>query len=249
VPLFNEPQVRVILLDIEGTTTPVEFVTTVLFPYARRAFEQFLLDKRDDPRIAALIQDLRAQHEEDSRNNMLPPEWEDDPLDARVQSAVAYGRWLMDRDSKCTPLKALQGMIWEAGYASGELRGQVYEDVPRAFQRWREQKREIVIYSSGSVLAQRLLFSTTIHGDLTKFIGNYFDTRVGVKVDAASYHAIAKSLSRAASEVLFISDSPREVQAARGAGMRSLLCERSKSSGGTPSDAGLIHSFDVVYPA
>ena len=95
------------------------------------------------------------------------------------ESASAYLEWLMDRDVKSPALKRLQGLIWEGGYRTGELKGQVFPDVPPAFTRWRDAQVTIAIYSSGSVLAQRLLFGATEQGDLTPFISGFFDTGVG----------------------------------------------------------------------
>src|SRR5258708_38525961 len=114
-----------------------------------------------------LIQVLRAQPEGDGRDGVEPPIWVDHPEEARLRSIVAYGQWLIIRDSKCRPLKSLQGKIWQQGFASGELHGEVFPDVPIAFERWRRQNRLICIYSSGSVLAQQNLFRTTASGDLT----------------------------------------------------------------------------------
>ena len=114
-------QVRAILLDIEGTTTPIDFVTKTLFPYASRKLEEFLRENSGDAEVRALMDDLRAQHELDERNGLKPPSWRDDPDEERLRSGAAYGQWLIARDSKCTPLKALQGKIWQQGYASAEL--------------------------------------------------------------------------------------------------------------------------------
>ena len=246
VQLPAETSIRVILLDIEGTTTPIDFVTRILFPYASRKIDSFLREKSQDQAVRTLITELRTQQGEDAKRGLHPPDWRQEEQEAELKSTVAYCQWLIEKDSKCTPLKALQGMIWQAGYASGELRGQVYPDVPRAFERWRQQKREIAIYSSGSVLAQRLLFQTTTFGDLTVFIRDYFDTHTGAKQDPESYKKIADSLGKVPDEVLFISDALKEVEAAQTAGMRSLLCDRSAGSVASSAGAEVIHSFDEV---
>src|SRR5262249_22946443 len=127
---------------------------------------------------------------------------------------------------KSTPLKSLQGKIWEEGYRTGQLCGQVFEDVPRAFDRWREQGKQIYIYSSGSVLAQKLLFSNTEAGNLTPLISGYFDTNIGLKKDAGSYRRIADKLGRLPSEILFVSDVAAELDAAAKAGLQVVLCSR-----------------------
>ena len=246
VHLPAESSVRVILLDIEGTTTPIDFVTKTLFPYASCKMESFLRENSQDQAVRTLIAELRNQQQEDAKCRLHPPDWKQEVQEAELKSAVAYCRWLIEKDSKCTPLKSLQGIIWEAGYASGELHGQVYPDVPLAFERWRRQEREIAIYSSGSVLAQRLLFQSTAFGDLTVFICDYFDTHVGVKQDPASYTKIAAALRWPPGEILFISDAVNEVDAAQAAGMRSLLCDRGKSSVAPAAGGEVVHSFDEV---
>jgi enolase-phosphatase E1 len=248
VSLIDESQVRVILLDIEGTTTPVEFVYQTLFPFASRKLEPFLREHTQDPEIQILIQELRAQRGVEERNGLNPPGWVDDPEKARLRSCVAYGQWLIVRDSKCPPLKTLQGRIWQEGFTSGELRGAVFPDVPVALERWRRQKRIVCIYSSGSVLAQQNLFRTTASGDLTSFISFFFDTRVGAKTEQESYKKIATSFSYAPNQFLFISDALKEIEAARSAGMQSLLCVRGKHATLADTGAGVIHDFSLVLP-
>ena len=248
MPLFDETQVRAILLDIEGTTTPIDFVTKTLFPYASRRLEAFLRENTSDPEVRALIKDLRSRHELDERNGLKPPSWRDDSEKERVLSGAAYGQWLITRDSKCTPLKALQGKIWQRGYASGELQGQVYADVPTAFERWKLQRKKICIYSSGSVLAQQLLFGSVATGDLTPFISAFFDTRVGAKAEAESYRKIAAVVAYEPGQFLFLSDAPKEIEAARAAGMQALLCERTGDSHTDGSSARVIHDFNCIFP-
>ena len=246
--LFDEAQVRVILLDIEGTTTPVDFVTKTLFPYASRKLESFLRENSANPEIGALIQDLRAQQELDERNGLKPPSWRDDSEEERVRSSAAYSQWLIARDSKCTALKSLQGKIWQQGYASGKLKGEVYPDVPAAFERWKQKGKIIGIFSSGSVLAQQLLFGSVPTGDLTTYISAFFDTRVGAKTEAESYREIAASFSHEPKRFLFISDSVKETEAAQFAGMWALLCERSPHTTAPPGAQKMIHDFEGVFP-
>jgi enolase-phosphatase E1 len=243
---LDETQIHVILLDIEGTTTPVDFVYKTLFPYASRKLESFLQEHAQDPEIQSLVQDLRAQLGSDERNGLNPPGWIDHPEAARLRSSVAYSQWLIARDSKCTPLKSLQGKIWQQGFTNGELRGEVYPDVPVAFERWQRQEKIICIYSSGSVLAQQLLFRTTLSGDLTSHITAFFDTRVGAKAEVESYKKIAASLSYTPHQFLFISDAVKEVETARFAGMQAILCDRDRRASSGP--AAVIHSFDGVLP-
>jgi len=245
VPLIDALQTRVILLDIEGTTTPVEFVYQTLFPYASRKLESFLQENSQHEVIQSLIQDLRAQHDVDERDGLKPPVWVDHPHEERLRSSVAFSRWLIIRDSKCRPLKSLQGKIWQQGFASGELHGEVFPDVPIAFKRWRRQNRLICIYSSGSVLAQQDLFRTTASGDLTSYISAFFDTSVGAKTEGESYKKIADSFKHAPHQFLFISDAVKEIEAAQSAGMQALLCNRD-SRAPLPTTERVIRSFDSV---
>jgi hypothetical protein len=150
----------------------------------------------------------------------------------------------MDRDRKSTGLKSLQGKIWEEGYRSGELRGEVYPDVPPAMERWQSQAIDIAIFSSGSVPAQKSLFRTTAAGDLTRFISAYFDTTTGSKKEPQSYARIAQALGCSPSEVRFFSDVPAELDAARLAGMQTALCVRDPGSAPASGVHPVIHNFD-----
>jgi enolase-phosphatase E1 len=206
---------QAILLDIEGTTTPISFVHDVLFPYARLHFKTYLEHHADSPDVVADLARLREEHAIDvGAGQQLPPLIEQ------------YVYWLIDRDRKSPALKSLQGKIWEQGYNDGTLTSPIFADVPRALQRWRESGIGVNIFSSGSVLAQKLLFAHTDAGDLTKLINAYFDTTVGKKTEAESYRQIASSLSTEAAEIHFISDVIAELDAASDAGMKTSLCVR-----------------------
>ena len=198
-----------LLLDIEGTTTPIAFVTDTLFPYARARLVSFL-----------------------SR-------------EGRADEASAFLAE-MDRDSKSTELKALQGRIWEDGYRSGELTGTVFDDVPRAFGRWQSAGTPIAIFSSGSVLAQQWLFRRSSAGDLTPFISQYFDTEVGPKRDPASYARIAATVALPPSSITFVSDVVAELDAARAAGMQTIMSLRPGNHPQPPHDHRVVHSFDEI---
>ena len=237
--------VRVILLDIEGTTTPIDFVYKTLFPYAAKNVGLFLSERRDEPEIRAIARDLKAEHSKDCAAGLAPTAWPVDSND-ELRDCVAYVQWLMTRDSKCTPLKSLQGKIWQRGFESGELHGEVYPDVPRAFARWRRQNRDIAIYSSGSVLAQKSLFGSVPSGDLTRAISAFFDTAVGVKSATDSYAKIAAAMGKPPREFLFLSDAEKEVVAARSAGLFAALCDRDRATANTSDDS--ITTFDEVLP-
>ena len=217
--------VRAVVLDVEGTTTSVRFVYDVLFPYAREHVASFLESSIDDREVRGDVRLLRAEHAAEPGDAALPA-WDDDTGRGRAVSAARYALWLMDRDRKSTGLKSVQGKIWERGYREGRLVGHVYDDVPRALRRWAEQGKSIAIFSSGSVLAQKLLFSHTAAGDLTRWIDSHFDTTTGPKNVADSYLRIARALGRPADSVVFVSDVEDELDAAESAGMRTALCVR-----------------------
>jgi enolase-phosphatase E1 len=243
----SQEQISVILLDIEGTTTPISFVADVLFAYARARVKDFLASHFSDERVRLDLVGLYEENAADLHRGLNPPLLRDASHESQLEMIVDYVHWLMDQDRKSTPLKSLQGRIWEEGYRAGELRGQVYEDVPRALERWRSQGKTICIYSSGSALAQRLLFAHTEAGDLTRFISEYFDTNTGAKRDAESYRRIAAACKHTPSEIVFISDVDAELDAARLAGLQTLLCIRP----GNPPQSNAaahpaIHTFDEI---
>lgn len=241
--------VGLVLLDIEGTTTPIAFVHDTLFSYARQHLTGWLEAHAGTGDAEATLEMLADERTAEAAREMTVPAWREAPAAARRESAAAFAFWLMARDRKSPALKQLQGLVWEAGYQAGELRGVVYDDVPRALRRWRRLGLEVAIYSSGSVLAQRRLFESVPEGDLTPLITRFFDTAVGAKTDAASYRAIAHALGRPTQTVLFVSDVTRELQAARAAGMQTRLSVRP----GNPltNDAReflAIASLDDVLP-
>jgi enolase-phosphatase E1 len=226
------------VLDIEGTTTPTSFVYDVLFPYARAHLRQYLREATGSAGLGEASRILRAEWEGEPDPARPGGVWTDDLL-------ASFIEWLMDLDRKSPGLKLVQGSIWERGYRDGTLRGEVYADVPPALARWHAAGIPVAIYSSGSVLAQRLLFSYSTGGDLTRFIDRYFDTGVGPKRESASYARIALAMGRSAGELLFISDITAELDAAEVAGFRTLLCVRPGSNAPTGT-ALVIQTFDDI---
>jgi enolase-phosphatase E1 len=228
---------RSILLDIEGTTTPIAFVKDVLFPFARKSAASYLAAHRHEPEVQgdlALLVEEWAREREDG----APPVESSDPL--------PYLFWLMDSDRKSTALKALQGGIWKGGYESGALVSEVYPDVAPALVRFKGAGIDISIFSSGSVLAQHLLFAHTNAGDLRPFLSAYFDTTTGGKKEATSYTRIASALGRAPKDVLFVSDVAEELDAAGQAGMDVALCVRPGTPEPTPSRHHVVRSLGEI---
>jgi enolase-phosphatase E1 len=202
---------KVIVTDIEGTTSSISFVKDVLFPYARRALPAF---------VAAHGGELEVRHWLDKvREDIGDPDADDATVVATLQA------WI-DADRKHTALKALQGRIWQAGYAANEYAAHIYADAAAALRRWHAAGIPIHVYSSGSVPAQQLLFGHTTDGDLAPLISGWFDTRVGGKRETASYDHILAELGRPRGEVVFLSDVVEELDAARDAGFDTVLVDR-----------------------
>ncbi len=221
--------IKAILTDIEGTTTDINFVHRVLFPYASAHLGDFLRAQADKSAVQAVLAQAR-----DELN---------DPR-ADLETLIgAFRRWI-EQDLKITPLKTLQGLIWVQGYQQGDFKGHLYEDAFRQLQEWHHQGIELYVFSSGSVKAQQLIFGYSEYGDLTPLFKGYFDTTTGPKRDADAYRRIASTIGCAADEILFLSDIPEELDAARTAGMGTLLVAR----GEPPSSSvhASVASFDEI---
>lgn len=229
---------KVVLLDIEGTTTPIDFVTQTLFPFARKRMAAFLASHGGDPGVREDVAQLGREFQAE-KGRTMGGSWND---------VASYALELMSQDRKSTGLKALQGRIWEEGYRKGRLQGVVYEDVPRAFARWKARGVRIAIFSSGSVLAQKLIFGHSTAGDLGTYIDAYFDTTTGPKREAGSYASIASALAVAAGDVVFYSDVTAELDAARAAGMQTALSVRDAAPPAA-ADHRVIRDFDGEGPA
>jgi enolase-phosphatase E1 len=226
---------RGILLDIEGTTSSVRFVYDVMFPFARRELPGFLDAHWSQPAVMAACHQIAI----DAGHASLD-DWCGGKVDVAVrrQRLCAEVERLMDADAKATGLKQLQGLIWQAGFESGEMRAHVYEDVPPALAAWQIAGIDVRIYSSGSIQAQRLFFAHSIAGDLLPFFRGHYDTTFGSKRESASYERIMRDISLPPGDVLFVSDVVAELDAARAAGLRTALCLRP---GNTPVASGHGH--------
>ena len=199
-----------ILTDIEGTTSSISFVRDVLFPYARAKLPEFVREHGHDPEVRRWLDAVAVENGGMCQDEMI------------VETLQGW----IDQDRKHTALKALQGMVWDAGYRDGDFTAPLYPDVAPALRAWHEAGHRLAVYSSGSVPAQKLLFSHTDGGDLAPLFERFFDTEVGGKREADSYRAIADALDIAPAEALFLSDVVAELDAARTAGMRTALLDR-----------------------
>lgn len=232
---------KAILLDIEGTTTPIDFVHKTLFPFAKNKIGEYVAENFDA--IGLEIELLKKEYKKDFSEQIYGRDFRED----KPETIVDYLKFLIETDRKSTPLKSLQGKVWQAGYESGEIESVIFEDVPRAFERWKSEEKRIAIYSSGSVLAQKLIFKYSNFGDLTNYISNYFDTNTGHKRETESYVKIAHALNHPPKRVAFVSDILQELDAAKTAGFETFLSIR-EGNAETMNQAKHrpIHSFDEI---
>jgi enolase-phosphatase E1 len=236
---------RAVLLDIEGTTTPISFVHDILFPFARDHARDYLTENSRTPEVQADIAALYREHSLDQERGEQPPQI--DKAASSIDATVTYIHWLIKRDRKSPALKSLQGKIWEQGYRDGTLKASLFDDVVPNLGRLRRQAIGIAIFSSGSVLAQKLLFAHTETGDHADLIDQYFDTEVGSKVESVSYARIAQRLTLLPEEIIFVSDVTNELRAAREAGMATLLCVRPGNQPQSESEQfQVIESFSQI---
>ncbi len=221
--------IQAILTDIEGTTTDIDFVHRTLFPYAAAGLGDFLRAEGDTPAVAKALAEAAEQAGK---------------AGATLEELEPILQEWMRLDLKLTPLKQLQGLIWEDGYRRGKFTGHLYPDVPPALRRWRESGLRLYVYSSGSEQAQRLLFSHSTHGDLSGMFEGYFDTRVGPKRDPGSYTRICAETGIQPDGLLFLSDVAAELDAAETAGLETCLLQRGAAQ--PSSDRPAARNFNEI---
>lgn len=223
--------IRAIVTDIEGTTSDIRFVHNVLFPYARQHLAAFIRENQDNAEVAAALSAVRIEAE-------LPE------ADLATITEILFS--FMDQDRKSTGLKALQGMIWRAGYVNGSFTGHLYPDVLPALKAWQQQGIKLYVYSSGSVAAQKLLFGYSDEGDITGLFSGYFDTHVGAKREVNAYHTIAAEIGLPADQLLFLSDIYQELDAAAEAGWQTLQLIRGDAD--NQSRHRQVNNFSQINP-
>lgn len=208
--------IEAVVTDIEGTTSSLSFVKDVLFPYARAHLRRFVLENHERPEVRACLDEVRRE--------MRHPE-------ASLEEVIGRLHEWIDQDKKATPLKSLQGMLWEQGYREASFRGHIYPDAAQKLKEWQAAGIRLYVYSSGSVQAQRLLFAHTEYGDLTPLFSGYFDTATGHKREIESYRKIAEAIGLPPERILFLSDVREELEAAETAGMEVTLLDRERVVG------------------
>ncbi|MBA5982748.1 acireductone synthase [Pseudomonas sp. Y5-11] len=222
--------IKVILTDIEGTTSAVSFVFDVLFPYAARHLPDFVRQNAERADVAEQIAAVRRDSNEPQ---------------ADVERVVEILLSWIAEDRKATPLKALQGMVWAQGYQAGQLKGHVYPDAVEALKRWHQAGYQLFVYSSGSIQAQKLIFGCSEAGDLTPLFSGYFDTTSGPKREEQSYRNIQQAIGVEPGEILFLSDIVEELDAAQAAGLQTCGLARE---GGELGSHITVDSFTGIEP-
>ncbi|KAJ1781226.1 enolase-phosphatase E1, partial [Coemansia sp. RSA 2399] len=224
----------IVLLDVEGTTTPISFVHDVLFPYVANNAKEFLEQRWTDPEVQKHVRAIAAQANKDVDAGIafaVPVDLGALELNQQSAADVRHNvltniEWQMKADRKIGALKGLQGYMWRFGYEDGQLKGVMYDDAVDAIRRWTESSRKVYIYSSGSVEAQKLIFGYSDHGDLLPYISGHYDTKIGSKLEASSYATIAKDIGLAPGRILFVSDNIDEIRAADYVGMQTVVSIR-----------------------
>jgi len=221
--------IKAIVTDIEGTTSSIDFVHKVLFPYAHSHLPEYVREHKAQKEIELILQEVREIVNE--------PE-----LDFEGLISI-FLQWIKE-DRKTTALKTLQGKIWSDGYKNGAFTGHVYEDAERNLKNWHAKDLALYIYSSGSVAAQKLLFGYSDVGDLTGLFTGYFDTRIGNKRESVAYQNIVEQLELPAQNILFLSDIVEELDAASQVGLNTiqLVREETQKTGNHP----IAHNFDEI---
>ncbi len=207
--------IKAIVTDIEGTTSSISFVHDVLFPYAAKNLAAYLEQHAQEKEVIAILQQVR--------------EIANAPTADLPQLITILLNWIKE-DQKITPLKALQGHIWQQGFQQGAFKGHLYEDAYRHLKQWKNEGFKIYIYSSGSEQAQRLLFKYSDFGDLSALIDGYFDTRIGGKKESASYQKISANIGYPPHEILFLSDITAELDAAQQVGIKTICLARDENT-------------------
>jgi enolase-phosphatase E1 len=208
--------IKYILTDIEGTTSSISFVADELFPYFRKNIH-----------VLKSLKDNETVKQAYEETILLSQELENKTISSDDEIIDTLYRWSME-DKKYTPLKAVQGILWENGYKSGELKGHVYPEVKDQLEKWSKQNIQLGVFSSGSIAAQKLIFGYSVSGDLTPYFSNYFDTKTGTKRDVQTYSKIAEILSLNPTEILFLSDIYEELEAADLAGFQTIQLVREE---------------------
>lgn len=222
--------IKAIVTDIEGTTSSIDFVHKVLFPYSSQAIPEYIRQYYQEPEIAAIIEDIKIEVGQENLS---------------IESVIDTLLGWIEADLKITPLKKLQGLIWEDGFKKGKFKGHIYEDAYQNLQKWCDRGLSLYVYSSGSEQAQKSLFGHTEYGNLNVLFSGYFDTRIGNKKESLSYTKIAREIKIESQEILFLSDVVAELDAAANARYQTILLVRDKMPENT-NNHQIVNNFNEI---
>ncbi|MEV6058865.1 acireductone synthase [Nocardia asteroides] len=215
---------RAVVLDIEGTTSPTDSVRNDLYGYTEQRLPGWLAENATGAAESVLTATRELAGEPDADTDRI---------------AEILTGWLHS-DVKAEPLKAAQGAICAQGFRSGALHGRFFADVVPALSAWHAAGLPLYVYSSGSERNQRDWFAFAEPGDLSALITDHFDlVSAGPKREAASYQLIADRIGVPATEILFLSDHPDELDAAVAAGWQAIGVHRP----GEPNPARPPHHW------
>ena len=236
-----------LLLDIEGTTCPVSFVSKILFPFAKRELSSYLIQNAHNGNQSQTIQKAKKEWAEDQSVKSVQLKKQVDLQEISEMDALTqYLEHLIVIDKKSTALKDIQGEIWELGYSNGELKAELFPETVECLQQWHRQGITLSVYSSGSIHAQKLLYRYTSEGNLETLFSHWFDTHTGPKKASQSYTTIATQSNTAPENIWFISDNGEECDAARKAGIKTLFSLRDGNPDRDPRDHEVIQSLREV---
>ena len=236
-----------LLLDIEGTTCPVSFISKILFPFAKRELSSYLIRNEHNGNQSQTIQKAKKEWAEDQSVKSVQLKKQVDLQQISEMDALTqYLEHLIVIDKKSTALKDIQGEIWELGYSNGELKAELFPETVECLQQWHQQGITLSVYSSGSIHAQKLLYRYTSEGNVETLFSHWFDTHTGPKKAFQSYTTIATLINSAPENIWFISDNGEECDAARKAGMKTLFSLRDGNPDRDPRDHEVIQSLHEV---
>jgi enolase-phosphatase E1 len=219
---MSEP-IRAILLDIEGAALPAEFFADALAAAAREGVGAYITAHAEDAEIEDALEET---------GRLLGG------FDLKLPEAEALLLRWMKQGRKATPLKTIQGLIWQERLAAGALSAPLYPDVAAGLKAWADAGLRLFGYSSNSVLAQKLLLSQSGAEDVTPLFEDFFDTAMGQKIEPASYRELAERLALAPAAILVIADNEDELDAARDAGLATVRILRDAgAASGHPTAA------------
>ena len=234
-----------ILLDIEGTTSSIDFIKDTMFPFVRKELDTYLRVNWDSEELNEALELIAKDRRSQSFAEWCGGQSDKDKLQKLVRDEVIK---LMDEDAKERGLKQLQGLIWKPGFKNKEIIAHVYDDVFPALQDWQNAGCDLRTYSSGSSDAAKLFFGHTRVGDMLYFFNNHhYDTTIGLKKETESYRKIAENFHVSPNKILFVSDVPEELDAASKAGLTVALCKRPDNRN-VPKEHGYpeITSFEQI---